>query len=273
MLPRRRRRLTGSTAGGRTRYPAAVALVLVVTAAGCPQDERAFTEMPLPSETVDRRQQLALHQVTGSSENDEKVRLDVVVRHIKQFLKTDRDHQSTRGPRRGSIRRSASGIDVNRRLVGYHTVELLHLGIRDSDAAVRPVTQTMEAAQKPPSVSDAVNHDVAAGVDPACRSTLPIADVRVRYVERQVESAPRVAVVERIVPFRSPTVALLALRSDGRSTQSDPVGLDDGSTAQEGHHPTLLVDDHPVDPLPILHRSPGQMRICCGRGEKKASSS
>src|SRR5262249_49577261 len=88
-----------------------------------------------------------------------------------------------------------------------HEPDIDHVGVADGDAAVGPVGLLVAAQVVLRLVRQAVNHDLAAGIDALGTRTRTIALIGIRHVDREKEVAVGVARVEQVLAFRRAKVA------------------------------------------------------------------
>src|SRR6516165_8146656 len=73
--------------------------------------------------------------------------------------------------------------DLDRSTVGQHPPNFFHFLIGDGDAAGGPIHPSLECTEPAEAVSDAMNHDIAAGIFPTCRGFRHIASFRIADVQ------------------------------------------------------------------------------------------
>ena len=83
----------------------------------------------------------------------------------------------------------------------------------------------MSGAQPSEAVREAVNHDVATGSDSALGRFLFVLITRIGNVNRLVETAPRVSLVEYVVAFRSLVISLPLFVANRRTSESHLVSM------------------------------------------------
>ena len=77
----------------------------------------------------------------------------------------------------------------------------------------------MTGTQPPEAVREAMNHDVAAGSDPALVRPLFVLIIRIRNMKRLVEAAVCVSAVEYLVTFRGLVISLLLFGANRRTSE------------------------------------------------------
>src|SRR5512146_1182497 len=90
---------------------------------------------------------------------------------------------------------SASRFNLNGSAVGDQGPDLVHFGVGHGDAAVGPVGGVIDAGL------EAVDHDVAAGVEAGGAGAVRIGGARVGNVKREVVLALGVAAVDHVTAF------------------------------------------------------------------------
>ena len=138
--------------------------------------------------------------------------------------------------------------------VGVMQPDLQHVGVRDGDAAVRPVAVLVIGRRVTQIVGQPVNHDLAARRQPVAARALQILVVGVGDLDRQEVLAARIAPGQLVVPFGRTEVAFLLL---GAHRDSVP--------ARPGRSATPCAAVHQIQaPLGFAHHDPiGEQR--CGR--------
>ena len=102
--------------------------------------------------------------------------------------------------------------NLNRRSIRHQFPNLIHLGIRKRDAAIRPVGELLPGFDPFVSGRQAMDHDVATWVDAELAGAFAVGRVGIGNVQSQMAAAVRVPAVDGVVAFGSFVVALLLLR-------------------------------------------------------------
>src|SRR5579872_1304965 len=104
------------------------------------------------------------------------------------------------------------GADFNRRAYWNEFVNLLDLRVGHSDAPRRPVHGSMQGTNPGPLLFDAVDFDQPSGTNALLARSCSISCVRIRDMQRKMETAVGVLCVDHILAFGRLPVSHLALR-------------------------------------------------------------
>ena len=122
----------------------------------------------------------------------------------------------------------------------------VHFGVGDGDAAFGPVDETVGGTEPTEAVADAVDHDVAAGVDAVRVGGCGLLWCWVTDAEGAVEGAVRVAADDAIGAFGDSVVSGVVLRAKSASSESDAVLLDRLALVEQGEGVCVLDDENGV---------------------------
>src|SRR5262249_18697838 len=110
------------------------------------------------------------------------------------------------------------------------------------NAALRPVRIRMGRPRP-----QAVDHDVAAGIDSQLARPLPIGRVRIRNVQGEMIPALRIPPVDTVHTLRRAAIPLLALVPARLAPQRDAIPPPPRLSAPQQHPAPLLVPHHTID--------------------------
>lgn len=148
------------------------------------------------------------------------------------------------------------GSEFNRSPVGHEFPDFVHFFIRHCDTPVGPVPCSVSRAHPSVAVWQAMNHDVATGRDSASRRSLFVLLIRIGNVNRLVELALRVAVVEDVTTLRSLVISLPLFGANRRASESHFVRTQNLAVRKQSQSALALHDDHLVS-----------LRHACLRGQ------
>jgi hypothetical protein len=148
--------------------------------------------------------------------------------------------------------------NLNRSTVGYGAPDLIHLMIRDGDAAVGPVHRQMALVEPSKAVWQAVEKHVSARGDLELSRVDLRPFVRIGDVNGAIEPALAVSAIEDIVPFRRLMIAFLSFGTDGISAEGDFVTLQHSLLAHQRQDSLALDDDYAIG------SGPGRQRLLSG---------
>ena len=112
-------------------------------------------------------------------------------------------------------------LDENWRSVRHEAPDLIHLAIRHGDASGGPVHRPVQSSEPPQPVLDAVNHDIAAGVNAAGACGGDVGCARIADMKRAMKTASPVAAVDDVGSLRGSCIALPGFGLRPATTERD----------------------------------------------------
>src|SRR5262245_5618432 len=159
------------------------------------------------------------------------------------------------------VARENSGADLDRRVLAHGEPDLLHRRVGDADAAVRPVLADVACIWPDHTVRHAVNHDVAAGIDPQLVGARDVVCVRIGQAHGKIVVTVEVLEVDVVFAFRRARVARALLRSKGMSAECNVELAYDVIGADQDELALRLLDDDTLGgrPVQLVNRGPGRV--------------
>src|SRR5271169_3402853 len=139
--------------------------------------------------------------------------------------------------------KSLSRLDLNRRPVRHRLPDFIDLFVRDRDAPVRPILETVGLSHPAVALRQAMYEHISPWGDSLLARLSPVVSVGIRDVDRLVKLAMRVSRIENVKPFGGRVITLPRLRPEGISTQGNPIRPDYFPLAEELQR-ALFLEDH-----------------------------
>lgn len=127
------------------------------------------------------------------------------------------------------------GLNFNWSAHWNETPYFFDLGICHCNAAIGPVHVTQQRAQPCEAVLDSVNHNRAAGIDSFIVSPFPVRSAGIRNMQREMEPAPGILLIDHILSLGSFVIALMIFWPSGPSSECDLVDLQNLPLRRQSH--------------------------------------
>jgi hypothetical protein len=138
------------------------------------------------------------------------------------------------------------GLDFDECAVRNQRPDFFDLCISDSNAAVRPILQSVTGPDKSITIWKAVNHDVTTRRAVSSGRSATIVGIRVRHVQRAVKPTLRISSIDLVYALGSAVIALAGFRRDGNSAKGDFVSPEDLPPVQQSEAAVFFEDQYAI---------------------------